>query len=109
MDETFSDAVKNLKVNEYTKSPIKTTYGYHIVLKTGEKEKPKLSKVKKEIKNKLTDEKIKSSNTIYYETLMDIREDAKIKWNDDSLKKAYEDYMNNLINQANSSTNTKNS
>ena len=109
MDETFSDAVKNLKVNEYTKSPIKTTYGYHIVLKTGEKDKPKLSKVKKEIKNKLTDEKIKSSNTIYYETLMDIREDAKIKWNDDSLKKAYEDYMNNLINQANSSTNTKNS
>ena len=40
---------------------------------------------------------------------MDIREDAKIKWNYDSLKKAYEDYMNNLINQANSSTNTKNS
>lgn len=109
MDETFSDAVKNLKVNEYTKSPIKTAYGYHIVLKTGEKDKPKLSKVKKEIKNKLTDEKLKSSNTIYYETLMDIRKDAKIKWNDDSLKKAYEDYMNNLINQANSSSNTTNS
>ena len=109
MDETFSDAVKKLKVNEYTKSPIKTTYGYHIVLKAGEKDKPKLSKVKKEIKNKLTDEKLKSSNTIYYETLMDIRKDAKIKWNDDSLKKAYEDYMNNLINQANSSSNTTNS
>ena len=87
MEETFGNAVKKLKVNEYTKDPVKTTYGYHIVLKTGEKDKPKLNKVKSKIKDKLTDEKINSSNTIYYETLMNIREDEKIKWNDDSLKK----------------------
>lgn len=108
MEETFGNAVKKLKVNEYTKDPVKTTYGYHIVLKTGEKDKPKLNKVKSKIKDKLTDEKINSSNTIYYETLMNIREDEKIKWNDDSLKKAYEDYMNNLIKQANSSTTSTN-
>jgi foldase protein PrsA len=108
MEETFGNAVKKLKVNEYTKDPVKTTYGYHIVLKTGEKDKPKLNKVKSKIKDKLTDEKINSSNTIYYETLMNIREDEKIKWNDDSLKRAYEDYMNNLIKQADSSTTSTN-
>ena len=100
MVEEFSNAVKELKVDEYTKEPVKTTYGYHIILKTGEKDKPKLSKVKKDIKDKLTTEKLDSSSTIYYETLMDIREENKVKWNDDTLKKAYEDYMKSLMEQA---------
>lgn len=100
MVEEFSNAVKELKVDEYTKEPVKTNYGYHIILKTGEKDKPKLSKVKKDIKDKLTTEKLDSSSTIYYETLMDIREENKVKWNDDTLKKAYEDYMKNLMEQA---------
>ena len=47
MVSEFEDAAYKLKVNEYTKEPVKTTYGYHIILKTGEKEKPKLKKVKK--------------------------------------------------------------
>ena len=100
MVEEFSNAVKDLKVDDYTKEPVKTNYGYHIILKTGEKDKPKLSKVKKDIKDKLTTEKLDSSSTIYYETLMDIREENKVKWNDDTLKKAYEDYMKNLMEQA---------
>ena len=31
---------------------------------------------------------------------MNIREENKVKWNDDTLKKAYEDYMKNLMEQA---------
>ena len=42
MVKEFEDAAYNLKVNEYTKEPVKTTYGYHIILKTGEKDKAKL-------------------------------------------------------------------
>ena len=34
---------------------------------------------------------------------MDIREDKKIKWNDDELEKQYEELMNQLINAASSS------
>ena len=93
----FSCSLTALNVQ---KEPVKTNYGYHIILKTGEKDKPKLSKVKKDIKDKLTTEKLDSSSTIYYETLMDIREENKVKWNDDTLKKAYEDYMKNLMEQA---------
>ena len=37
MVEEFEEAAYNLKVNEYTKEPIKTSYGYHIILKTDEK------------------------------------------------------------------------
>ena len=46
MVDEFSDAVKELKVDEYTKEPVKSSFGYHIILKTGEKEKPKLKDVK---------------------------------------------------------------
>lgn len=109
MTEEFSNAVKKLNKDEYTKEPVKTTYGYHIILKTGEKDKPKLKKVKSDIINKLTEQKLNNSKTLYYETLMDIRNENGIKWNDDTLKKAYEDYMNNLIKQANSSKNSTNS
>ena len=100
MVEEFSNAAKELKINEYTKEPVKTQYGYHIILKTGEKDKAKLKEVKEEIKEKLREEKLNSNPSLYYETLMDIREENKIKWNDDILKNAYNKYMQELIKSA---------
>ena len=96
----FSDAVKKLKVDEYTKEPVKTEFGYHIILKTGEKEKKKLKEVKDDIKEKLMKEKLNNDKTLYYHTLIAIREKKKISWNDDGLKKAYDNYMNDLIDKA---------
>ena len=103
MTEAFANAVKELKKDEYTKEPVKTEYGYHIILKTGEKEKPKLKKVKKDIKEKIRDNKLDESKSLYYEALRDIRIENKIKWNDDSLKSAYDEYVQELIDSANSS------
>ena len=97
MVEEFSNAVKELKNNEYTKEPVKTQYGYHIILRTGEKDKAKLKDVKDEIKEKLREEKLANNPSLYYETLIKVREENKIKWNDDVLKKAYDDYMQELI------------
>lgn len=102
MTEEFAKAVKELKVNEYTKEPVKTEYGYHIILKTGEKDKPKLNKVKDDIKEKIKEEKLKDNNALYYESLKAFREDKKISWNDDILKKAYDEYMTKLIDNAKS-------
>ncbi len=41
-DGKYQTAAGKLKVGEYTKEPVKTSYGYSIILKTGEQEKPKL-------------------------------------------------------------------
>ena len=100
MTEEFANAVKNLKVDEYTKEPVKTEYGYHIILKTGEKEKPKLKDVKDDVKEKLTKQKLNDDNSLFYEAIVKYRENNKISWNDDVLKKAYENYMNELIENA---------
>ena len=96
----FSEALKELKVDEYTKEPVKTQYGYHIIIKTGEKDKEALKDVKEEIKTKLKDRKLNNDETLYYTTLQEIREANKIKWNDDVLKKAYKNYMEKIIEAA---------
>ena len=105
MVEEFSKATKDLNVNEYTKEPVKTEFGYHIILKTGEKDKPKLKSIKKEIKEKIQEQKLSNDPGIYYESLLEFRKENKIKWNDDTLKKAYEEYMENLITNARNSSN----
>ena len=97
MVKEFSDAVKELKVDEYTKEPVKSQFGYHIILKTGEKDKPKLKEVKDDIKDTLCEQKLNADSSLYYESLIKVREKKKISWNDDTLKKAYNDYMDKLI------------
>ena len=100
MVSEFSEACAKLKVNEYTKEPVKTQYGYHIILKTGEDEKKALKDVKADIKEKLRKQKLDDDATLYYETLKNYRKDNGITWNDSALKKAYEKYMDDLVESA---------
>ena len=105
MVEEFSKACVDLKVDEYTKEPVKTTYGYHIILKTKQEKKKALKKVKSEIKEKLREQKLNDDKTLYYNSLIEIREENGITWNDNTVKKAYNELMDNLIKQASSSSN----
>lgn len=106
MDENFMAAVKKLDIDEYTKEPVKTQYGYHIILKTDQEEKPKLKKVKAEIKETLANNKLDNDSTLHYQTLMDIREENNIKWNDDKLEKQYKELMDQLLQAASTNTTT---
>ena len=100
MVDEFSEAVKELKVDEYTKEPVKSSFGYHIILKTGEKEKPKLKDVKDKILETLREEKLNEDPTLYYQTLVDIRKDKKIEFKDDKIKKQYNELMDQLVESA---------
>ena len=108
MVEEFTKAAKDLEKGKYTKEPVKTEYGYHIILKTDQKKKPSLKSVKKDIKKKLTDQKMQNDSTIHYTALMEIREKNNIKWNDSELKKAYKKYMKQLIDSVSKQNNNSN-
>lgn len=108
MDENFWDAAKKLEKDAYSKEPVKSQYGYHIILKVDQKEKPKLKDVKDEIKSTLANAKLKNNSTLHYESLIKIREENKIKWNDDELEKQYNELMNQLLDAAKSDQNTAN-
>ena len=104
MDENFIEEAKKLKNNEYTKKPVKTQYGYHIILKEDQKNKPKLKKVKDSIKETLTNYKLENDSKLHYESLIAIREENNITWNDDELEKEYEKLMDQLLDATSAST-----
>ena len=103
MVDEFSSAVRELKKGKYTTEPVKTKFGYHIILKVDEKEKAELKDVKSDIKEKLTAQKLQEDNSLYYQTLVKYREKQKITFKDDSLKKQYNEYMDKLIENSKSS------
>ena len=102
MVEEFDAAAFKLEKGKYTTSPVKTTYGYHVIYKLDEKSKPKLKDVKKTIVEKLVKEKLNKDATLYYQKLEQMRKDAGLKFEDDDLKKAYYDYVQKQKNQASS-------
>ena len=95
----FEEAAFSLKVDDYTKEPVKTSYGYHIILKTGEKEKTSLEDAKETIKEKLYQEKINEDATLSITTLEKVRENYGLKIKDSKLKSIYKEYISDQLKQ----------
>lgn len=104
MDEAFLNASIDLEEGKYTEEPVQSSFGYHIILKLDQKKKPKLNKVKNDIIETLAEEKVNEDAALRYNALIEIREEAGIKFNDDSLKKDYDELMQQLIDSVNSSS-----
>ena len=104
MVEEFETAAQKLKLNEYTKDPVKTKFGYHIILKTGEKEKPSLDDSKESIIEKLASEKIDSDKTLSINALVELRKSYGMTIEDSELKSQYEKYISNQLLNANTTT-----
>lgn len=93
MVEAFEDAAKELKVGSYTTTPVKTEFGYHIILKTAQKDKPALKEVKDDIISDLTDEKLKDDSTLEVTALVELRKKHKVEIQDKDIKKLYKAYV----------------
>lgn len=94
MVSEFEEAAIELKVDEYTKKPVKSQYGYHIILKTDQKDKPKLEEIKDEIKDTLVNELIANTQNIQAFSMEWLREKNNLKIYDAELKIKYDHYMN---------------
>ena len=97
MEASFENAAMNLKVNEYTKKAIKTSYGYHIIYKDSEKEKASLETVKETIIEKLIDEKLNDDTKLQYKALIELRESYGLVIHDEVLNNQYENAKNNWL------------
>ena len=104
MDEAFLNASIDLEEGKYTEEPVQSSYGYHIILKVDQKKKPKLKEVRDDVIQTLADNKLNEDASLRYNALIAIREEAGIKFNDDSLKKDYDDLMQQLLDSVNSSS-----
>ena len=106
MVESFEKAAYALEVNKYTKEPVESEYGYHIILKTKEHEKAALEDVKEEIIETLSKEKLSTDKTISIDALSNLRKEYEFEITDDKLASQYRKYMNNLLQQATQTTTT---
>lgn len=93
LEEAYKNEMKNLKDGEYSKEPVKTSYGYHIVYRIDQKEKPALEDIKDQIKEEIANEKISNDKNLYYVVLDKMRENANLKFEDTVLKDKYDNYM----------------
>lgn len=97
MVEEFETAAYALKVGKYTTTPVKTEFGYHIILKTDEKEKPSLDDKKEEIIDTLSTELKSTDNALSINALVDLRKSYGMNIEDDELNKLYSTYVSNQL------------
>ena len=95
----FWEGTVSLKDGEYSKKPVKSEYGYHIIYRIKQKDKPKLSKVKKDIIDKIVEQKTKNDSTLQTKALVELRKKYKLKISDSKLKKSYNNSVKNALNQ----------
>lgn len=95
------DEAKKLKNNSISTTAVKTSLGYHVILRTNQKDKAKLDDVKKSIKEELAKNKKTEDSTIDVRAMQALRKEYNVEIQDDELAKQYSNYIQNKL------TNTK--
>ncbi len=93
LESAYIEAMQKLENNSYSKEPVKTSYGYHVIYRIDQKEKPALEDVKEEIIDSLVSEKKSEDKNISYVALDKMREESGLKFSDTVLEKKYNTYM----------------
>ena len=92
LEESFMTALKGMEDKSFSKEPVKTSYGYHVIYRLDQKEKPTLKKVKDKIIEKIITEKKSKDSNLQYKALISLRKEKKIKFSDTVMKSKYESY-----------------
>ena len=96
LESSYMEEMKKLENNAYSKEPVKTSYGYHIVYRIDQKEKPALEDVKEEIIESLGNEKLSKDSSLSYKALEEMRKEANLTFTDTDLESKYKTYLDNL-------------
>lgn len=99
LESAFKSSAENLKDGEYTKSPVQTSYGYHIIYRISTSEKPTIETMDNRIRTSIKAEKEANNENLYVETLFKMREQAGLDIKDTVLKKLYETYKKSTLSE----------
>ena len=93
----FWEASVALEVGKYSKTPVESQYGYHIILKEKEEERPNFEESKDKIKDTLAENKINSDSTnLVQKALYEIRKKYDLKIEDKDINQLYENNTEKL-------------
>lgn len=89
LDKNFLESAIKLEVGKYSTTPVKSQYGYHIIYKTKQEDKPELDKVKTSVIAKIANEKIENDSSFASKALVALREKYEMNITDSKLESNY--------------------
>ena len=93
LESAYMTEMESLANESYSKTPVKTSYGYHVVYRIDQKEKPALEDVKEEITEALADKIAAEDKNLFYISLDKMRTENGFKFHDTVLEGKYNTYM----------------
>lgn len=102
LEEAYVTAMKELEVGKYTVTPVKTSYGYHVIYCVNKTEKTEeiSAKDKMAIIDVLaTEAGLTLDEETYYKALIQMRDKAGLKFFDKDFKEKYEEYCEPYVEQ----------
>lgn len=96
IQESYMTALKNLENDKYTTEPVKTSYGYHIIYRINQKEKPSLEDVKDNIIESIATTKKSEDENLTSKSLIHLREENDFKFYDTVIEEKYKEYKKSV-------------
>lgn len=88
--DEFWNAVEDLQDGEYTKEAVKSSYGYHVIMRVSYTEKDKLKNIKDDLVDEIVTKKLSEDANLYTTTWKEIRSKYKLDIKDTEIKNIYE-------------------
>lgn len=92
LDSTFKKAAFKLKTGEYTATPVKTQYGYHVILMLKNPGKGTINQHKAELKKQIIDNDMNDS-TVLHNVVAKVLKKGDVSIKDNDLKNILSDYL----------------
>ena len=97
IEESYMTALKELNDESYVAEPVKTSYGYHIIYRIAQQEKPQLEEIKGDIVKILAEELEDEENQkLYNQALLELRDKYNFKICDDEINDVYQKYVDSI-------------
>ena len=110
LGDSYKDMVTKayeLKDGEYTKSPVKTELGYHVVLRTETKEKASLEDVRDTILDKLAEKYLTDNSDASIKAMQELRKEYEMDIVDSEIHESYVNYIQNSLNKLKTESDSK--
>lgn len=94
VEKEFYEASYKLKDGEFTTEPVKTTYGYHIILKVSSKPVEKYKDIVNDVKKSYAESKLNEDANLLAQKWDELRNEYKLSIKDDFIKNSYNETIN---------------
>ncbi len=101
LESSFMDALLAMTDNSYSTEPVETSYGYHVIYRLDQKEKPSYENAKKDIVSILGSELQEEDSYLSYRAFMKLEEEYGLKIKDKDLKKQYDEFKESIKSSEN--------